>query len=390
MPRGRHRKTKTRKVTKTAKVIALSLLAITGAQPTVASFTDSASSSVSVKAAQWVVPSITSSGYNSATITWNAIPGYSNYIVQWAKTPQFDLPVSATVSGTSFTTNDLTSATTYYWRVKPANDDANLAWSLRMSTETQQANGSLTFGDVAVYTGADKQFWNYGKTANNMSAANRTLLLSGVAAPTHMYVTDWNADGIQDIFLQTAAGSIEVKLGKPGGGFTHLTVGFSNTWNDYDVTVGRWTKNSKLPGIIAIEKATGNLYYYENPTGGQHGSRTLIGVGWNGFSIAIVDFDNDGNSDIVGRQPGTGDLLLYRSNAGGGFITEDRKKIGNGWNSMDCIGTVYDSEGPGTRGIIARELSTANLYYYGINNDGTIAAKRLFGTGFSNHKISGS
>lgn len=391
MPRGRHKKPKAHKTIGPVKAIALSLLLATMVvQPTTASFTDSSSASVSVKAAQWVTPSVATSGYNSATINWSPIPGYSSYIVQWAKTPEFDFPVSATVSGTSFSTTDLAAATTYYWRVKPADENPDVTWSIGIETATQAANGSVSFGDIAAYSWADKQFWNYGKTADNMIPANRRLLLSGIPAPSRMFVTDWNADGIEDVFLQTTSGMVEVYFGKPGGGFDQFNVGHSYTWNEYEVTVGRWLNHSKLPGILAIEKATGNLYYYENPTGGKHGTRTHIGTGWNGFTMAIIDFDNDGNQDIVARQPGTGDLLLYRSNGIGGFLWEERKVLGVGWNAMDSIGTVKDSEGPGTRGIIARQIITGTMYYYPILEDGTVGERRKFGENFGNFKISGS
>ena len=164
---------------------------------------------------------------------------------------------------------------------------------------------------------------------------------------------------------------------------------FRSTWNEYDVTVGRWPKSTSVPAILAIEKINGALWYYSNPSGGNHGPRVGIGNGWGGFSIAIVDFDGDGNSDVIAKQPATGNLMVYRGDGGGGFYNEARHQIGVGWNSMDCIGIIEDSERPGSKGIVAREIFSAKLFYYPIENGG-VGARRQIGDGFYNYKISGS
>lgn len=391
MPRGRHRKTQAHhKFIRPVQMVALSLLLATAVQPTTAAFTDSSKASVSVKAAQWVTPTVTTSGYNAATVTWNALPGYSNYTVQRSKTPQFDLPITETVSGTSYTTTVLTEATTYHWRVKPTTDDAKVTWSLPKNLATNTANGSVTFGDLLAYKTDERITFNYGKTSQNAAGTLRKTVLSNTNIPTHMFVTDWNSDGIEDIFTQnsTGTGSLDVQLGKANGGFTPFTVGYG-TWNEYDVTVGRWPKATSAPGILAIEKVSGALWYYSNPSGGNHGPRTAIGNGWGGFSTAIVDFDGDGNSDVIAKQPATGSLILYRGEGSGGFLSESRQQIGVNWNTMDCIGIIEDSERLGSKGIIAREIGTATLFYYPIEN-GTVGPRRAFGEGFYNYKISGS
>lgn len=395
MSRGRHRKSKSPKFAKSAKVVALSLLLGVAVQPTTAAlteaaFTDSSSASVSVKAAQWVVPTVTTSGYNTTTVTWQAIPGYTNYTVQRSKTPEFDLPITETVSGTSYTTKILTEASTYYWRVKPTTNDANIAWSLLTSGKTNTANGSVTQGDLLAYKTDERITFNYGKTSQNAAGTLRKSVLTNTNIPTHMFVTDWNSDGIEDIFTQNTAGtgSLDVQLGKANGGFTPFTVGYG-TWNEYDVTVGRWPKTTSAPAILAIEKVNGALWFYTNPSGGNHGPRTGIGNGWGGFSIAIVDFDGDGNSDVIAKQPATGNLIVYRGDGNAGFYSEARQQIGVGWNSMDCIGIIEDSERLGSKGIVAREIFSANLFYYPIEN-GIVGPRRAFGEGFYNYKISGS
>lgn len=370
------------------------LAASLGASETVAGLTSSATNQMNVKAAKWTTPTVTSQTYNSANVSWTAIPGYTNYILQYSKTPNFDNPISMDMSGTSPTlstfVNTLTNATTYYWRVKPTGNPVNVDWGLESTAMTTNANSTVKFGDMLAYGHSDGNIYNYGPTSQNANGSLRKLAVAGAPMPTHLFSTDWNSDGIEDVFIQNGAatGSLQVQLGKANGGFSTLIVGYS-TWNEYDVTIGKWPKANSAPGIIAIEKATGQLWYYSNPNGGQHGSRMAIGNGWGGFSIFTTDFDGDGNSDVIAKQPATGNLILYRGNGGGGFIGETRQQLGVGWNFMDCISVIEDSERLGSKGIIAREIGTAILYYYPIEN-GVVGPRRAFGDGFYNYKISGS
>lgn len=392
MSRARHRKSQSR-ATITAAFV-LSITAALGAQATVAGLTSNATNMVSVKAAKWTTPTVAIQGYNSASVSWDAVPGYTDYTLQYSKTPDFASPISINISANwspmSTLINRLTNATTYYWRVKPTNSPADVQWGLQTSAATTNANATVKFGDMLAYNTSDRNTYNYGKTSQNANGSLRKTALTGTNIPTHMFVTDWNSDGIEDIFTQNSdgTGSLVVQFGKAGGGFTPFSVGYG-TWNEYDVTIGKWPKDNSAPAILAIEKASGTLWNYTNPSGGNHGPRTAIGNGWGGFSTAIVDFDGDGNMDVISKQPATGQLVLYRGDGGGGFRNEGRQVLGTNWNTMDCIGVIEDSEGLGTKGVIAREIASANLYYYPIE-DGILGERRSFGVGFYNYKISGS
>lgn len=389
---ARHRKVKNRKLRKfVTSALAVGVLSTgIGLQSTSSSFIDTAQGKVTANAERWVPLNVAIQGYNTAVVTWTPLAGYSSYTLEYAKSASFDYPKTLTVTGSSITIDTLNGASGYHWRMKPVNAPDSINWSLDLQNSTQNPNATVQFGDILAYSHGDKAIYNYGKSSANMPGASRKVIISNAPAPQNLFVTDWNGDGIADVFIKNPAGtgSLEVHLGKAGGGFTKVTVG-SGTWNEYDITVGHWWNSSRLPMILAIEKSTGILYTYANPNGTQHGGRTNIGVGWNNFVINIVDWDMDGNQDVVAKIPNTGELRLYRGTGSSGFINETRAGIGSGWNVLDSIGYVEDSERPDSRGFIAREIASSNIVYYPIGA-GFFGNKREIGKEFWNYKISGS
>ena len=87
------------------------------------------------------------------------------------------------------------------------------------------------------------------------------------------------------------------------------------------LTVGWWNLKDAYPGVIG-QDYQGNLYRYPNTGGGGLGSGILIGTGFGGHQLNQIDFDGDGNQDMVTR---TADGTLsdcIRSNGVGSFICE--------------------------------------------------------------------
>src|SRR4051812_34204882 len=80
-----------------------------------------------------------------------------------------------------------------------------------------------------------------------------------------------------------------------------------------------------------------------------------IGSGWNGYSFTgLADWDNDGNQDLIARNLG-GDLLLFPGTATRGVSTAAPVQIGLGWNGYTFAG-IADWDNDGSQDIIARSL----------------------------------
>jgi hypothetical protein len=239
---------------------------------------------------------------------------------------------------------------------------------------------AIKSSDLVAVDGAGA-LWNYGPSA---SKTRKALASSGWGSTKKLFVTDWNSDGVQDIVAQTTAGSITVSYGTKTGTLMAPKV-IGTGWSTYDISVAKYAKLDKFPTIIARDSA-GNLWQYSNPTGAGIGSRIQKGSGWGGLQISLLDWDKDGNMDIIAKTS-TGTLKLYRTDGAGRFISETRKIIGTGWSGFQ-ISSVSGYSGAGTQGVLAKD-NAGNLYYYGTGKASWFA-RMFIGGGWTPMKIASS
>ena len=243
---------------------------------------------------------------------------------------------------------------------------------------------AVTADDVVIITNGDLVV--YRATGSGTLSTNPEVIGGGFTSVKSFYVVDWNNDGVQDLLVQWSDGRLTFYQGNAAGGF-ELPVQIGTGWQGWSITVGSWKNSDRYPGIVARNLA-GDLYYYQNLTGGVLTSGTLIGTVWSGLGITQIDFDGDGNQDILARAT-DGTLRLYRSTGSGGFINETRAVVGTGWNDMTGIVPTAGFAGANTLGLIAR-ASTGGLRYYPVNPGGTWGQTTVIGTGWNGLIIFGS
>ncbi|WP_205787531.1 trypsin-like serine protease [Specibacter cremeus] len=236
------------------------------------------------------------------------------------------------------------------------------------ATESAHASSHLIKTNDVVASDAAKLLYRYpgnGKTQLGM----REVIGSGWTGLKAGFVADWNGDGIQDIVAQTTDGRLDVYLGSTSGYLRPISLGTS--WKDWTLVVGRWKKADKNPGIIGYN-ATGSLVYLGNPTGTTLAPAVAIGNGWTGLGLTMIDFDKDGNLDLLAKDT-AGELKLYRSNGAAGFIAETRPVVGVGWSTITSMNPIYDFAGTGSAGVVARDVNGLLRYY-------PVTAPRTWGT----------
>lgn len=223
--------------------------------------------------------------------------------------------------------------------------------------------------------------WNYG---NSAIAGRKTLFSSGWSTAKKVFVADWNADGLQDVVTQWNSGKLTVHYGNKTGGLNaSQTIGTG--WESYEIVIGKYARADKYPTIIAKDTA-GYLWQYSNPTGSTVGTRIKKGSGWKNLQVHLLDWDKDGNMDIIAKNT-SGSLLLYRTDGYGKFKSETRKVIGTGWSGFQ-IHSIRGYTSSSSQGLLAKDAN-GNLYYYGTGT-GTWITRISEGKGWVPMKIASS
>jgi hypothetical protein len=243
---------------------------------------------------------------------------------------------------------------------------------------------AVTADDVVIITNGDLVV--YRATGSGTLSTNPEVIGGGFTSVKSFYVVDWNNDGVQDLLVQWSDGRLTFYQGNAAGGF-ELPVQIGTGWQGWSITVGSWKNSDSYPGIVARNLA-GDLYYYQNLTGGVLTSGTLIGTVWSGLGITQIDFDGDGNQDILARAT-DGTLRLYRSTGSGGFINETRAIVGTGWNAINSVSTVFGFDGPDSSGIMAR-TTAGEFRYYPVQAGGIWGQPTTLGQNWSDRLIGGA
>jgi hypothetical protein len=116
-------------------------------------------------------------------------------------------------------------------------------------------------------------------------------------------------------------------------------------------------------------------------------SPTTVGRGWNGMSAITRhgDMNGDGHEDVVAREARTGELWLYpgtgRSTAP--FFSARVRLGASGWNGMREITAVGDLDGDGRGDVLAVLSATGELFLYPGRGGAALAPRRLLGRGWN-------
>lgn len=381
-------------------------VAVTPAAPTFkttfGSYTIPTSEGIVYKVNGVVKPAGTHSATGAITVVAEATEGYtitSGATSQWNATLTLtSVTPTAPVQNVMLKTYTIPSKTGVKYSVNGVVKAAGTYWgSGTMSLKAEATPGyqiagtsAWTFayqntplvvaGDMLALDSAGN-VWNY----KNKATTGRTLLVKGWSGAKKLNVVDWNADGIQDIVTQWKNGLLSVHYGRANGSFSTSNTLAASGWADFEVSVDKFTKANKYPSIIAKD-TSGNLWEYANLTGSTLGERTLKESGWQSLQANLIDWDKDGNMDILAKNTATGQILLYRTDGTGKFIAETRKVLASNWGT-NTLTTISDYYGAGTHGVFVMSAD-GTLYYYK-TGAGVWVSKVLEGTGWGSMNLAG-
>ncbi|WRS30241.1 N-acetylmuramoyl-L-alanine amidase [Actinomycetaceae bacterium MB13-C1-2] len=199
-----------------------------------------------------------------------------------------------------------------------------------------------------------------------------------------VYAGDWNGDSRPDLMLVDSNKNLRLYAGGYDETFA-MPVVIGNGWGKMDWIQGGvdWDGDGNND-ILARHSLTGALHLYRGDgKGGWAGSR-VIGQGWGGMSkMALVQLGS--RPAIYGIKGDT--LHFYLGDGNGGFASS--VNMGSGWSSVTAMTGVGHWGGGGTADLVVREKS-GNLFRYTASASGTLSGKLAIGQGWNGMVAIGS
>ncbi|MFI0241655.1 FG-GAP-like repeat-containing protein [Streptomyces sp. NPDC016845] len=129
-------------------------------------------------------------------------------------------------------------------------------------------------------------------------------------------------------------------------------------------------------------------FTYQHGTGNGTFSGKTAASGWPTATVAVPfgDADSDGANETLVRTA-SGELRSCRTSGGALKPTTPYTKIGPGWNNYDSLVSPGDLTGDGLPDLLARNISTGDLYSYPGKSDGTLGTRKKIGPGWGGYTI---
>ncbi|MDR3702882.1 MAG: FG-GAP-like repeat-containing protein [Candidatus Sulfopaludibacter sp.] len=203
----------------------------------------------------------------------------------------------------------------------------------------------------------------------NAQPADRYITASGSpfgagGNPISVAVGDFNGDGKADLAIANFFGGVTVLLGNGSGSFTAAPGSpFATGTSPSSVAVGDFNGDGK-PDLAVANQSSGNVtVLLGNGSGGfTQAPGSPVPVGSNPKSVAVGDFNGDGNADLVVANFGNplnggGGLTVLLGNGSGGFSQAGGSPLAVGATPVSLA--VADFNGDGMADVVIAN-ETAN------------------------------
>ncbi|PKQ27319.1 MAG: hypothetical protein CVT64_02510 [Actinobacteria bacterium HGW-Actinobacteria-4] len=162
-----------------------------------------------------------------------------------------------------------------------------------------------------------------------------------------------------DIFGKRKANGVLYRWSERGTGRIVSSNSYGVGWNRMSIvlTPGDLNRDGNAD-LLAVHGPTARLYFYAGDGKGGLGVAQQIGRGWSNMSNAAMvgDLNGDGVPDMVAVQRATGDLYFYPGTGTGAF--GQFQKIGSGFSGFLEIAPAGDLNGDGVGDVLFHNPST--------------------------------
>jgi hypothetical protein len=217
--------------------------------------------------------------------------------------------------------------------------------------------------------------------------AGNEIYSDTVVIPASNDLNDYNGDGRQDLFaVRKSDGNLMFSAGLGDGTFK-TAVSLGAGWGKMDIAMVGDVTGDGHPDLFARDTATGTAYTYKGNGAGSVGSRVVAGTGWQdigAFGAGGELFASTG-LDVLAVDRSDGNLYYYPFAGDGSGKFVDRILAGSGgWNAMDNLTGIGDSDNDGFGDFLAHDGRTGQYFvYHYLEPDGQIAYGRRTALGAS-------
>ena len=216
-----------------------------------------------------------------------------------------------------------------------------------------------------------------GNGAGSFSAA--TNFAVGGTSPQSVAVGDFNGDGKEDLAVANqGSNNVSVVLGDGTGGFS-APANFGVGSNPISVAVGDFNGDGKQDLAVAnqgVNQGTDTVSVLLGNGAGGFSAATNFAVGTFPFSVAVGDFNGDGNQDLAVSNNASSVSVLLGDGAGG-FSVATGFHVGISPTSV----VVGDFNGDGNQDFATANQNSLNVSVLLGNGNGTFQPAINFGVG---------